>query len=348
MKLMNRRQYLAVSTGACLGGMTGSQAAVETKRLAEDFLEKFEVPGLSIAIAKDGQIVRKEAFGFADLKRQEVLGTDHRFRIASISKPITSAAIFLLIEGGKLKQDDLVFGESGLLGIEGPAGITLKHLLTHTSGGWKNDKTDPMFKEIKLDHAGLIAWTLKNVEPKNPPGEKYAYSNFGYCLLGRIIEKVSGQGYGDFVRENVLKPCGAAAMTIGEGEREVVYYMGGKPVKLEMNVARMDSHGGWVGTPGELVNFALRVDGFPEPADILKKESIATMKERVGVNKSYACGWSVNEAGNYWHGGSLPGLTSLLVRTEDGHCWAACANTRSEGIGLALDRMMWKIARAAG
>ena len=117
---------------------------------------------------------------------------------------------------------------------------------------------------------------------------------------------------------------------------------------IEMNVARMDSHGGWVGTPEELVNFALRVDGFPDPVDILKKESIATMKEHTGVNQNYACGWSVNKVGNYWHGGSLPGLTSLLVRTEAGHCWAACANTRSEGIGLALDRLMWKISRAMG
>ncbi len=77
----------------------------------------------------------------------------------------------------------------------------------------------------------------------------------------------------------------------------------------------------------------------------MKKESITTMTERAGVNKNYACGWSVNKVGNYWHGGSLPGLTSLLVRTADGHCWAVCANTRSEGIGLALDQLMWKIVR---
>lgn len=309
-------------------------------------MDKYKVPGLSIAIAKDGRIVRREAFGFADLEKKEALGAAHQFRIASVSKPITSAAIFLLVEGGKLKLDDLVFGKAGLLGIAGPDGITLRHLLTHTSGAWKNDATDPMFKQIELDHAGLIAWTLENVAPKHPPGTKYAYSNFGYCLLGRIIEKVAGQPYEDFVREKVLNPCGAGAMTIGKGAHEVAYYMRGEPVTLKMNIARMDAHGGWVGTPAEMVEFALRVDGFPEPADILKKESIETMTQRSGVNAAYACGWSVNKVGNYWHGGSLPGLTTLLVRTADGHCWAACANTRGAGIGLALDRLMWKIVRA--
>jgi len=304
------------------------------------------VPGLSIAIAKGGRIVRREAYGFASLEKQEALTAAHRFRIASVSKPITSAAIFLLVERGKLRLDDLVFGNGGLLGIDGPEAMNVRHLLTHTSGAWQNDASDPMFKELGLDHAALIAWTLANVPPLHPPGGQYAYSNFGYCLLGRVIEKLSGQGYEEFVRESVLEPAGAGKMGVGSGKREVAYYMGGRPLAFEMNVARMDAHGGWVGTPAELVDFALAVDGFPEPADILKEESIAEMTARAGVNEDYACGWSVNKVGNWWHGGSLPGLTSLLVRTADGHCWAACANTRSDGIGLALDQLMWQIVRA--
>lgn len=115
-----------------------------------------------------------------------------------------------------------------------------------------------------------------------------------------------------------------------------------------MNVRRMDAHGGWVGTPTGLVRFALHVDGFTPPADILKKPSIRTMTARAGTHPDYACGWSVNKAGNWWHNGSLPGLSSLLVRTSGGYCWAACANTRAPGINLALDRLMWKIVRADG
>lgn len=309
-------------------------------------MEEFGVPGLSVAVAKDGKLLRREAFGFANLETREKLEPGHRFRIASVSKPITSVAIFLLEERGELGLDDLVFGERGILGMPGPDGITVRHLLTHTSGGWKNDASDPMFKRVGLDHRALIDWTLETLPPEDVPGEKYAYSNFGYCLLGRVIEKLTGESYENFVRENLLKPCGAGGMTVGKGEREVGYYMSGKPLSFQMNVARMDAHGGWVGTPTEMVKFALRADGFPEPADLLQKKSMGEMTARVGVNEKYACGWSVNAAGNYWHGGSLPGLTTLLVRTASGYCWAACANTRGKGIGRALDRLMWKVSGA--
>lgn len=67
------------------------------------------------------------------------------------------------------------------------------------------------------------------------------------------------------------------------------------------------------------------------------------MTYRGGINDGYACGWNVNEHGNYWHSGSLPGLTSILVRTQAGDVWAACANTRKEGLGVALDQLMWRL-----
>jgi CubicO group peptidase (beta-lactamase class C family) len=348
---VKRRRYLQL-----LSGLAFSQTARadDTPKPVAEFLEKFDVPGLSFAIAKNGVMMRTEAYGFANPKNKEVLHAGHRFRIASISKPITSTAIFLLIERGQLKLDDAVFGKEGILGFaKAPEGITVRHLLTHTSGGWKNDDHDPMFRQPELDHTELIKWTIENQSLVNPPGTNYAYSNFGYCLLGRIIEKISDQSYETFVRASVLKSCDADAMQIGgntKAERlklEVNYYdAGGKETTYPMNVRRMDSHGGWVGTPEQLVDFALRVDDFPEPTDILKKESIHTMTERYGVNPDYACGWSVNKQGNWWHGGSLPGLSSILVRTADGHCWAACANARTEGISLALDRLMWTLVRS--
>ena len=341
---MPRRRCLALSAGAILAPSLSLRAG-DTEVAIGKFMKKFGVPGFSFAIAREGQVVRREAHGLANLEEKEVLDVSHRFRVASVSKPITAVAIFGLIERGKLDLENLVFGGEGVLGRDGPEGITVRHLLTHTSGAWKNDATDPMFKEIDLDHGELIAWTLGKLPPRHSPGKRYAYSNFGYCLLGRVIEKVSGKGYEEFVRENVLEKAGAGGMTVGEGEREVEYYMRGEPVTFKMNIARMDAHGGWVGTPTELVNFAVHTDRFPEPPDLLGEESIATMTERGGVNENYACGWSVNGVGNWWHGGSLPGLSSLLVRTADGHCWAACANTRAKGIGLALDRLMWEIVR---
>ncbi len=93
---------------------------------------------------------------------------------------------------------------------------------------------------------------------------------------------------------------------------------GWETASTKMNVARMDSHGGWVGTPGEMLAFALRVDGFAEPIDLLEAGSSETMAERRGVNEAMPVGGASTRSGNYWHAGSLPGLTSLLVRTAEG------------------------------
>src|SRR5579863_382408 len=114
--------------------------------LAADLMDWYEAPGLSVAIAIKGEPVYVEAFGFADKERQEALTTQHRFRIASVTKPITSAGILLLMQSGRLRLTDHVFGPNSILGGEykTPAGrqdiekITVEHLLTHTSGGWPN------------------------------------------------------------------------------------------------------------------------------------------------------------------------------------------------------------------
>jgi CubicO group peptidase (beta-lactamase class C family) len=354
MKPTTRRRHLgglaATTLTVGLLGPLGKRATADQQAdlavLAEGFMDTYGVPGLAVAFARGGAIVCSEAFGVADLETGERLGTSHRFRIASVSKPITATAIFLLAERGRLKLDDRVLGKDGILGLPGPGDVTVRHLLNHTSGGWENDGRDPMFRRISLGHPELIAWTLETRPLDHAPGAHYAYSNFGYCLLGRVIEKVSGKPYETYVREAVLEPCGVKGMQISGAEplaREVTYHTDGKPDTFSMNVRRMDSHGGWVGTPTDMVRFATRVDGFDEPADILKEESVATMTERGGVNERYACGWSVNKRGHYWHGGSLPGLTTILVRTSTGYCWAACANTRSKGCGLALDQLMWKM-----
>jgi hypothetical protein len=118
-----------------------------------------------------------------------------------VSKPITSAAIFGLIEKGRLRSEDRVFGRYGILGTKygsppyghGVEQITIDQLLTHTSGGWSNLTNDPMVLNIGLDQAELISWALDNQPLSNPPGKVFAYSNFGYCILGRVIEKVTGQ-----------------------------------------------------------------------------------------------------------------------------------------------------------
>lgn len=327
--------------------------------IAREVMEKYHAPGLSVAVARHGQFVLQRGFGLADKAADERVTTSNLFRIASVSKPITSVAIFTLIEQGRLHLDDLIFGANAVLGFdygkEYPERVTkirLHHLLTHTCGGWSNDNDDPMFYKPAWDHQELITWTVHHQPLKYEPGTHYAYSNFGYCILGRVIEKLTGQPYAGYVHKAVLQKCGVAGMRIGgntlaqRAPGEVVYYgqKSGGTNPYNMNIRRMDSHGGWIGTPSDLVKFAMHVDGFPTTPNILKEDVIKTMTTGTTANPNYACGWCVNRIPNWWHDGALPGTLSIMVRTASGLCWAAFTNTRVNG--LNLDAMMWRIVKA--
>ncbi len=328
-------------------------------RIVNGFMDQHHVPGFSLAISRYGQIVYQEGFGFADKTSGELLTRSHRFRIASISKPVTSVAVFTLIEQGRLDLHSTVFGPRGVLGLEygedlaGPVReITIYHLLTHTCGGWGKGKDDPMFNHPAMNHHELIAWTLHNQPLDNAPGERFAYSNFGYCVLGRVLEKISGRPYADGVQRSILAQCGIKDMQISGNTREekapgeVVYYGQNGENPYGMNVQRMDSHGGWIATPTDLVQFAMHADGFNTTPSLLSASGIRVMTTPSRANPNYACGWAVNQAQNRWHSGSLPGTSTILVHTHSGLCWAGFANTRGEGIDGALDKVMWTIAGA--
>ena len=338
-------------------------------RLALEFMEKFAVPGLSIAIARQGRVVYEQPFGVAAWDSRAPLNAANLFRIASVTKPITSVAIFTLREKGKLALSDRVFGEGSILGTaygtqpykRYVTDITVDHLLTHSCGGWMNDSSDPMFRHPQMNHAELISWTLDTLPLLSPPGRDFMYSNFGYCVLGRVIEKISGQPYADFVSREVLSRCAITDMQIAgntlrqRAPGEVVYEGQAGENPYNMNVARMDSHGGWIGSASDLARFAAHAAGIgPAPA-LLKPESVSKMVSPgppfPGLPEvAYARGWWVRGQGkgNWWHDGSLPGTTSIMVKTSSGFSWAALCNTRrppSVAINNALDNLVWQMAR---
>jgi len=342
-------------------------------RLAAGFMDAYSVPGLSVAIAVKGKLAYAEAFGVADRESGEALTPQHRFRIASVSKPITLAGIFTLIEAGKVRLDSRVFGANSILGDDyNPtpyAGlfslgltdrsivdqITIEHLLTHTAGGWSNDARDPMFENPKMSHRELIAWTLGHMPLTNPPGNAYAYSNFGYCILGRVIEKLSGKTYEQYIRDDVLRRCDVSNMQIAgntleqRAPNEVKYYDQTGRDPYGMNVARMDSHGGWIATASDLTTFFVHINGFHDIEQLLGDDTLRTMTAPTTANPAYAKGFRVNSANNWWHGGLLPGTQTIAVRTHTDFCWSAFTNTRSgqsDNMARSLDRLVWQMARS--
>jgi CubicO group peptidase (beta-lactamase class C family) len=353
-------------------------------RVLTQILRENDVPGVAAAVGRDGKIVYARGFGYSDLEKKEPVEPDALFRIASISKPITAVAVLQLVERGKLGLDDKVFD---VLGLKAPEGrkvrfderwknVTILELLQHR-GGWDRDKSfDPMFrssiivKELKIeppaDANAVIRYMLRHPLDFDP-GERYVYSNFGYTLLGRVIEKISGSKYEDYVKKEVLAPLGIERMRQGKtlledrAPGEVRYYgsgegdavMGpnlGKPVPWCYGgwcLESMDSHGAWISSAEDLVRFGAAFND-PEKCKILKVESIKTMfarppgaagEDAEGKPKAayYGCGWSVRPVHdgklNTWHTGSLDGTSTLLVRRWDNLTWAVLFNSREENMG---------------
>lgn len=328
-----------------------------------DFMTMYNVPALSIAITKDEKLVYAKAYGLADIATGEKATTENLFRIASISKPITSAAIFKLVEANQLSLDQTVFGPDGILGTTYGAftysnelkAITVRHLLQHTSGGWPNDAYDPMLLTIPMSESKFIGWALDYYPLSHYPGTYFSYSNFGYYLLGRVIEKTTGMSYEDYVYQALLQPAGAYDMTIAGNTLadrmpdEVVYYGMGGENPYSFNITRMDANGGWLASPIDLLKFAVRVDGRGGKPDLLSLQSVNEMTNSGSAAKpNYAYGWFIN--GIYRvHDGSLPGSRSIIVNGENGYSWAIIVNTRDtandEMFFAALDSLPLNITQ---
>lgn len=321
------------------------------------FMATYAVPAASIAATHDGRLVYVKAYGQQDVEAGQAATTASLFRLASVSKPITSVAIMRLLEQGRLALSDKVFGAGALLGTTygttpyGPyiTDITVDQLLHHTAGGWPNDATDPMFTNSTMTADQLISWTLDNRPLATAPGTTYAYSNFGYCVLGRVIERVTGQTYEQAIKALVLNPLGITDMTIAGNtlaERlpgEVKYYGQDGEDPYAYNIHRMDANGGWVATARDLATFLVAVDGFSTKPDLLQAATIATMTTPSSANANYACGWAVNSANNWWHIGSLPGAETEIIRGANGWTWVMLVNTRSASTQFAtdLDSALW-------
>ncbi len=343
------------------------------------FIREHRIPGASLAISDHGRLVYARGYGYADVGAREPVLPSSLFRIASISKPITAVAILQLIDQGKLSLDDKVFEilsyephlEPNTSYDQRQNEITIRHLLQHR-GGWDRDKSfDAMFRSVDF------ARSLGSDPPADPdtiirvmlgkqldfdPGDRYAYSNYGYCLLGRVIEKLSGKRYEEYVKTNVLAPIGITSMRIGatrlagRAEGEVRYYdpnSGASVFASDLgsdvpqpygawNLEAMDSHGAWIASASDLVRFACALDS-PEDCPLLAADTVNQISLRPDgraghdergnpSSKYYGLGWSitVDENGRLTasHGGSLPGTNTVLIRRSDGRNIALLFNTR--------------------
>ena len=308
------------------------------------------------------------------------------FRIASLTKSFTAAAIVKLVQDGKLSLSTPV---GNIISITPPTGqtkdtrwsaVTIKRLLQHL-GGWDRDISgDPEWEDAVISRALGVPMELHPADVIKyeagrkldyAPGTKYAYSNFGYTLAGRVIEKVSGLSYPAYVQQKLLTPLKITRMaqgySIAKHSGEVPYesQYTGKTV-LDMSGATVpapygsfsmriqDANGGWIASAPDLVRWAKM---FDTSSSVLNTASLNSIwaKPEIGVNSDgwyYGLGWQVRPTTggtgrNTWHTGSMPGTFTIMVRTYNGMSWAALFNRRDDASGKSygdIDAALWTAA----
>jgi len=193
------RTLLLITALAALGHNSTAQAPADRlQRVVQPYVDAQMFIG-SVLVAENGKIIFSKSYGMADLEWNVLNSPTTRFNIASMTKQFTAASILLLEDRGKLKTDDLVKKYLP----DAPASwnkITIYNLLTHTSG---------IPDDAAKYEPGIPDKLVFNDRPLNfLPGDQFAYSNLGYIVLGYLLERISGQSYEEFIRENIFKPLG--------------------------------------------------------------------------------------------------------------------------------------------
>lgn len=284
-------------------------------------MQKQHVPGISLAVIKDGKIIKVEGYGLANVELNVPAGPETIYKIGSVSKQFIAAGILILIQDGKISLDDPI--SKFLEGTpETWKGITVRHLLTHTSGLVREG---PGFDALKIQSDADVIKTAYPLPLRFAPGEKYEYCNVGYFSLAEIIRKVSGKPWGDFLTERLFMPLEMSAT---------------RTTDMTEIVPRRANGYGW--RDGKLQNAAIVLALRPSGAflssvldlakwdaalytDKILKQSVrdqmwAPVKLNNGASHPYGFGWQLDTIRGHklvHHGGTLPGFRAEIARFVD-------------------------------
>lgn len=284
-------------------------------------MERLHVPGVSVVVIKDGKVIKSEGYGLANVELNVPARPDTVYKIGSVSKQFIATGILLLVQDGKISLDDNI--SKFLEGTpETWKPITIRHLLTHTSGIVREA---PGFDPLKIQNDADVIKTAYSLPLRFTPGEKYEYCNVGYFTLAEIISKVSGKSWPDFLHERVFAPLGMNStrttnMTEMVPNRANGYtWREGKLQNASIYFAVRPS-GAFLSTVLDLAKW----DEALESGKILKQATIeqawTPLKLNGGKTHPYGFGWDLTPIAGHKlvnHGGSLPGFRAQLARFVD-------------------------------
>jgi CubicO group peptidase (beta-lactamase class C family) len=321
----------------------------------QDYIDTRGIPGLSVAIARQGRLVYARGFGYADTATGEQAHPLHRWRIASVSKPVCAVAVLRALEDSAAwSLDSKLYGSGALFGTDygtlaystNEKNLTARHLLNHTSG-WPNDGKLWYDQEPSwgVGHDEVIGYQLDSVPPAFTPGTSYNYTNIGYVAAARIPEKITGQTFAAYTKAQVFDPCGITSMTVGgrtlaeQLSSEVVYYKDGSTGydPYLIHPGRMDGSTAWIAKPSDLLLLGRRIDGDPRHTDLLGAYALSQMRlanQQPDIDNSnnpsnYGMGWYPGSRNGFqwWgHNGAMAGTKAYLVVSDGDYSFAYACN----------------------
>jgi CubicO group peptidase (beta-lactamase class C family) len=303
-----------------------AQNSVETKvdEYIRAEMQAQQIPGLALAVIKDGKTVIARGYGLANVEHQVPVKPETIFQSGSTGKQFTATAVMMLVEEGKLSLDDKItkyFPD----GPEAWQKITVRHMLTHTSG-----MTDyPQDFDLRRDYAeDELYQRIKPIPLAFQPGEKWSYSNLAYVMLGLLIHKVSGKFYGDFLQERIFKPLEmTTARIISESDivpnRAAGYRVANGQLKNQDWVSpslNTTADGALYLTIYDMAKW----DAALYTEKLLKKSSLEQMWMPVKLNDGkthpYGFGWALGQVRGHRvieHGGAWQGFKAQISRYVD-------------------------------
>ncbi len=290
-------------------------------------------PGVTVIVVRKGQVVHRAGYGLANIELGVAAKPDHVFRIGSVTKQFTSAAIMMLAEEGKLAVSDPITKFLPDYPTQGKT-ITIEHLLTHTSG--IQSYTDmPKWRGMLRQDLSLkeLIDVFKNEPMLFSPGERWRYNNSGYVLLGAIIEKASGKTYADFVQERIFTPLGMTDtrydVTDAVVPRRASGYApsrGGIVNAQYLSMTQPHAAGSLISTVDDLAKWDAGLTAGKVVSAASLEKIFTNYRLAGGGASGYGYGWQVGEFNgkpSQEHGGGINGFRSHVVRVPAAGVYAA-------------------------
>lgn len=354
----SRRIAAAIAISLLLAQHAATQARFgDVEAVAAEGHRQTGAPGLSVAVVIDDQLAWSKGFGLADVENEVPARANTVYRIASISKPIAATAVMQLVERGRVALDDPIQKYVPAFPSKGEHTITVRHLLTHTSGIRHYRSSREMESRDRYETVEEAFEIFRNDPLLFVPGSKYSYSTYGYNLLAGVVESASGLTFEPYLRQHVLDPAGMKETYLDHADaiiphRARQYVREGRILNAPFaDLSNKWAGGGMLSTAEDLARFHIALD----QGKLLKPETLRQMYTPArltdGTATTYGLGWAVSkdDRGRAWiaHAGGATGGTTYLLRDPQRKLAVAllCNVQNADGLGALAIRVADEAAR---